>query len=46
MPERLAARLLTGPAAFLLAGIIDIAAFTATSLRNAALSRWRARRRH
>jgi hypothetical protein len=46
MPERIAARLLTGPAAFLLAGIVDVAAFTATALRNAALTRWRARRRH
>jgi hypothetical protein len=38
---RLAARLLTGPVAFLLAGIVDLGAFAAITLRDTARKRLR-----
>jgi hypothetical protein len=46
MLSRLAARLLTGPVAFLVAGVIDIAAFVLLSLLHRARQRLRWRRRH
>jgi hypothetical protein len=41
--ERAAARLLTGPAAFLVAGVVDLIAFAAITLRAAARRRLRGR---
>lgn len=44
MASRTAARLLTGPAAFLLAGVIDIGAFVVLSLYHRTRKRLMARR--
>ena len=42
--ERLAARLVTGPIAFLLAGVVDVSIFTAIALRGAVAARLAGRR--
>jgi hypothetical protein len=42
--ERVAARIVTGPLAFLLAGLIDVSVFTAIAVRGAAAARLAARR--
>ncbi|MFL5829369.1 MAG: hypothetical protein ACJ76X_05580 [Solirubrobacteraceae bacterium] len=43
MLQRVAARLLTGPIAFFLAGVIDIGEFVVLSLWARARRRWRGR---
>ena len=42
--ERLVARILTGPPAFLIAGLIDVSVFTAIALRGAVKARVAGRR--
>jgi hypothetical protein len=38
--ERIAARVVTGPAAFLLGGVIDVLAYVAASARGACVRAW------